>query len=184
MYIALETTGLPNNIPGFNPTMVALGVAFVANGEWQRSLAGLICQPQHHLEDPRATRAWELNGLSAHDVTTYGSDQKTVVEWLEQSAQEVKSVRGFNVPFLEHFLPSLPWKGCVMAEAAARIQGSKRIAWKHALDWALESGFDVTPPAVPTFGGPVGAAASQGVELKASSVAKLAIALRKAGINA
>jgi hypothetical protein len=176
LYLAVETTGLPNKIPGFEPRLIALGGAVVEGGVWQRSFAGLVTQPEEHLNHPMAQKAYEINGLTPQMVRDYGIERTVMDPWLLDTLGE-GDARGFNVPFLNHFLPDVSWGACVMDEAAQRIRGERRIALKAAIDWALEEGFDVAP-------GGVHPDRRLRVELVATQVAKLAIAIRVAGLNA
>ena len=174
IYIATDTTGIPDQIPGWEPRLVAVGIATVEKGVWAGTVAGLILQDDNHLNDPRAARAREVHRLSNYEIQAKGAEPEAFFKLVEGLSQRA---HGFNVPFLRHFLPGLDWGMCVMDEAARTIKGpaEKRIALNAALEWALQEGYDVSSyPNLETYrvGG------------NATRVAKLAIALSQEKKNA
>ncbi len=148
LYVAIDTTGLPDRVPGWEPRLVGLGIAVVARGVVTESKGGLILQPTDHLHDARARGAWKSNGLSPEAVEAQGEPKGAALAFLAMTSASHGPLRGFNVSFLQHFLRGMEWGPCVMETAAQRIMGpmQERIGLIAALEWALEEGHDVSAP--------------------------------------
>ncbi len=148
LYVAIDTTGLPDKVPGWEPRLVGLGLAVVDGGVVTENIGGLIMQPPDHLRDPRARGAWKSNGLSPEAVEAQGEPRMAALVFLAMTSASHGPLRGFNVPFLQHFLRGMEWGPCVMGAAAQHIMGpmQERIGLIAALQWALEEGHDVSAP--------------------------------------
>jgi len=176
LYVAVDTTGLPGRVPGWEPRLVGLGLAVVAGGVVTENMGGLILQPSDHLRDARARGAWKSNGLSPEAVEEQGEPQEAALAVLAMTSAAYGTLRGFNAPFLMHFLPGMEWGKCVMEEAAKLIMGpmQERIGLVVALQWAMEEGHDVAAPSKP----------HHRAHGNAVRIAKLAIALEQEKKNA
>ena len=183
-FIAVDTTGLPGRIPGWEPKVIGYGIAFVVDDEVVFHTGSLVYQTPEVVKDERCYGAFKANGLSRDAICRPENPREDVVAAQLRQALGGRALRGYGVPrFLAPVLATAPWNlhawdSCVMAEAApwAKPLRNGKVArycsLPAALTWAADLGYDVAAPDEVTLRS----------EANAVRVAKLAVVLRQHAI--
>lgn len=182
-FIAVDTTGLPGKIPGWEPKVIGFGIAFVVDDAVAYHTGSLVYQPPEIVNDERCYGAFKANGLSRESIYRPENPREDAVAAQLRQALGGRPLRGFGVKFLSGVLAAAPWNltawgDCVMEEAApwAKALRSGKAArycsLPAALTWAADLGYDVAaPPEVMLRS-----------EANAVRVAKLTVALRQQAV--
>lgn len=127
LIIAIDTTGLLNKRPGWNPRVVAVGMAHVQDRRIVASDATLVRQPPTHVHHEFARGAWRANRLRPDEVVAATmADVEVAAAVRSQLDAADGRWTAFNARFAEGFLCESPWflppaAECLMQKAAEAV---------------------------------------------------------------
>lgn len=158
--IDTETTGFPNNGPGFRGRIIEVGaVVITADQRVVSPISFFVKQPENHLRSWQAKKAMGVHGITVNQILLEGLNPSEAAvrfaQWIGkvQAAFQVTEARAYNQAFDFWFLERAPWNffertGLVAGEdiknTAQRAMDSKsgpRLA--RAVAFANENGGDI-----------------------------------------